>query len=224
MEVKIKKTVFIADAGLQVKVKGKTNGVPDTGSLSGTASAYGVVDQDGEIILAGAFRDSLAAALASGGIPLMSKHFAHGGDGAECIGTIKQAHEDTRGLMIDDAPFSSDADAQAMRQKITGKHVRGLSVGFYAREFQQRPAKDDYEKTILAQCGKTAIIELTRCDLVEVTVTCRPCNLQATITGAKAGSAEKSELQKDCEAKRRSLDESKAKYKAQPHTYLNSWR
>jgi HK97 family phage prohead protease len=100
-------------------------------SASGTfkalaASFTGMPDRQGDILVPGLFRDSLAEINSRGGhIPLLWQH-----DAAEPIGAISNARETVRGLEVDGA-LALDAVANAKRA-YSLMRVGGLSlsVGF----------------------------------------------------------------------------------------------
>ena len=174
------------ESKLTVKAKSPDAGAGDPGSLSGYLAVYGVLDCDAEMFLPGCFKKSIAQKVAAGKVPLMSRHFRDGGDAEECVGTITKVHEDDHGLFIDEAPFSSDADAQKIRIRVNEGHIKGLSVGFIAIVYNTRPPKDDAEKAACAAVGRTEIVEFVECELLEGTTTVRPANEEAGIEGSKS--------------------------------------
>jgi hypothetical protein len=143
------------------------------GTLEGYAATFDNVDQYGEVFRRGAFAKTIRERIAAGMVPLMSRHLLFGGDVSDVIGTVKSAVEDAHGLSII-AEFSADDAAQAIREKIVGGHVRGLSVGY-----------NTINSSIGYIDGKE-VLELFEVRLAEVTVTPFPVNEQALITAAKA--------------------------------------
>ena len=152
----------------KLRAKALDGSKDDTGWLEGYAAVWGNVDAQSEVMVRGCFARSIARALASGNVKLMVKHFCNGGDTADCIGTITDATEDDYGLLIR-AEFSSTQLAQDVRRNIIDGHVKYLSVGY-------RVVRSD---------NSARVVMLLECELVEVTVTVRPANPQAVITGAK---------------------------------------
>ena len=148
------------------------------GWIEGYASAYNNVDLSSEIMLPGCFARSIQQVVPAGKVPLMARHFAHGGDSLECIGRITDAKEDDYGLWIH-AELSSSSIAQDIRRLVLEGMVDSLSVAFRALRF----SFDDP-----AAVGKSGapVIRHQECALLEVTVTQRPCNPAALITAAKS--------------------------------------
>lgn len=161
-------TRFNPHAKLHAKVDG------DTGYIEGYAAVFGNVDQQGESIRKGAFAKTIQDRVPAGKCKLMVRHFAHGGDTLEVIGTITEAKEDEFGLWIH-AELSGVQIAQDTRQKVTEGHVKGLSVGYNVMDWG-----------FVEMDGKADIIELRELRLLEVTVTANPANELAAITAAKA--------------------------------------
>jgi len=149
------------------------NGENGAGWIEGYLAVFGNVDRGGERIVKGAFEKSASERVKSGKVPLMAKHFAHGGDVADVIGTVTQAKEDEYGLWIH-ADFSSIQLAQDIRTKINEGSISGLSVGFELIRYEEERLD-----------GKTTILNLLECRLSEATITVKPMNEQAVITAAK---------------------------------------
>lgn len=168
------RAAHVANAGLKAKALAAA---ADNGWLEGYAAVYGNTDAQGEIILPGAFARSIGQVIPAGKIPLMIKHQAAGGDVTETIGLVTEAREDDHGLWIH-AEFSAVKNAQDTRQKVLEGSITGLSVGF-------RDIRATIEPMMVGGVEKPAIMH-RECALVEVTVTNRPANLQAEITGAKS--------------------------------------
>lgn len=145
------------------------------GGFTGYASTFGNVDRGGDVVMKGAFEDSLEAFKRDGFIAI-GHNWATSG-----IATIKEAYEDERGLYVD-ADFHSTPDAQAERTKIKerldrGKSV-GLSIGFKIEAKGQR--RND----------KIKARELTKIALFEVSVVTVPMNAEAQAATAKSGTGE----------------------------------
>jgi HK97 family phage prohead protease len=103
----------------------------------------------------------------------MVRHFKHGGDTLEVIGTVTGAREDEYGLWIH-AELSSDPVAQEARAKVAEGHVSGLSIGYIP--ISQRETVMDGE----------VVLELREIKLMEVTLTPFPANELAEVTAAKS--------------------------------------
>lgn len=176
---------FYCDAQLKVNRAKVAEGAADPGSLTGYLAIYGTLDVEGEVFRPGCFTKSIKQKVAAGKVPLMCKHFRDGGDSLECIGSIRNATEDETGVLIEDAPFSSDSDSQKMRTKVAEGHVRGLSIGFRPLRWESRLPTTDDEKAICARAMRTEIIEWVECEISEGTVTCRGAHEDAVILDAK---------------------------------------
>lgn len=143
------------------------------GYLEGYLAVFGNVDQYGDRIIPGAFAKTITERVPAGKVPLVTRHFAHGGDGGDAIGLITFAKEDDYGLWIH-ADYSADVEAQRMRNKIEEGLVWGLSVGYELIRYQEVIEEGHH------------ILELLEMKLLEGTVTCRPANELAVITAAKS--------------------------------------
>jgi hypothetical protein len=155
---------------------GKAEDPNDPGWVEGYLAVFNNVDTDGERIMRGAFTKSISERVAAGKVPLMAVHFCNGGNARDAIGLIKEAKEDDYGLWVR-ASFSRVASAQEIRTKTQEGIVRGMSVGFRVIRF-------DLEKI-----DNKVITNFRELILEEGTITCRPSNPLATITGSKAESA-----------------------------------
>lgn len=166
----------------------------DTGELEGYAAVFDNIDLGGEVIRKGTFKESAKVRVPKGKVKLMVRHFAHGGDVPELIGTWTEAEEDDFGLRFK-ARFSSDQLAQDTRRKIAEGHVDTLSVGFgpiaYGWKTQCAdcgelyPEGDSNCPGCKSDRGGTMVLEHTEAKLYEATVTAIPMNEEAEIIAAK---------------------------------------
>jgi HK97 family phage prohead protease len=143
------------------------------GYLEGYVAVYGNIDSYGDRIVRGALAKSISERVPAGKVPLVTRHFAHGGDGEDAIGLITQAREDDYGLWIH-AEYSADPEAQRMRAKIEEGIVWGLSIGYELVKWQE------------VKEGERYVLEILEMKFLEGTVTCRPANELAVITAAKS--------------------------------------
>ena len=176
IEKHVRRVMHVQDAKLVAKSIAEE---PGAGYLEGYLAVWDNVDYQNEVMVKGCFSRSIKQVVAARKVKLMSKHFAHGGDAPECIGTIVEAKEDDHGLWIR-AEFSSAADAQNIRTKVVEKHINGLSVGFYAIDWEERSEKRGDEIV--------SIVYHKECRLAEGTVTVKPVNDLAEVTAAKSDS------------------------------------
>lgn len=149
----------------------KASTVDDAGTFKGYASVFGNVDSYGEIVLPGAFKDSIERIKASGDpLPILWQHRS-----SEPIGGSTMLKEDDTGLstegflLVDELPQAKAAHA-LMKKRI----VRGLSIGYYVE-------KSSYNE-------KTGIRSLETLDLVEYSVVTFPANELALVDNVKARS------------------------------------
>jgi len=143
--------------------------INDNGELFGYASTFGNQDVSGDVIYQGAFSKTLER-INTKSIPLMAKHFIHGGDGLDVIGSVIEAKEDERGLLVR-AVFASTQIAQDMRTLVKEKHIKSMSVGIQLIQYDRNGD------------GGYAI---TEAKLMEVTLTAFPSNKEADILSAKS--------------------------------------
>lgn len=94
------------------------------GIVSGYASLFGVPDLGRDVVLAGAFRDSLARRGASG-IRMLWQH-----DPAEPIGRWLSLVEDARGLRVRGRLSAGVARARELAALVREGALDGLSIGF----------------------------------------------------------------------------------------------
>lgn len=137
--------------------------------VEGYASVFGNTDQDNEVIVKGAFRNTRA-----GDVKLLWQH-----DHSKPIGVIKFLEEDEYGLRIkaeinNETVYGKEASA-LVRQGALG----GLSIGFRCKE-------DTYNK---------GIREISNIDLMEVSIVTFPSNKEAQISSVKSMKDESRELE-----------------------------
>jgi HK97 family phage prohead protease len=129
----------------------------DTGGFEGYASLFGVRDDGGDVVEAGAFKDALASFLADGFIAL-------GHDWEQlAIGTIADAKEDARGLLIR-AEYHSTPEAQAARKVAQERMARGKSVGL-SIGYEIKPGGAEF-----AQDGSRHLMKLGLFEVSQVNV------------------------------------------------------
>lgn len=143
--------------------------VSDTGEFSGYGSVFGVKDSYSDIVIKGAFANSLSKWKEKGRLPALL--WQHKTD--EPIGYYTKMVEDDNGLylegqlLIDDDPLAKRAYAH-----MKAKSLSGLSIGYILNDY-------DYDKE------KSAFI-LKDIDLWEVSVVTFPANDEARIDNVKS--------------------------------------
>ncbi|HMN72459.1 MAG TPA: HK97 family phage prohead protease [Rhodoblastus sp.] len=142
--------------------------VSATGLFEGYASLFGVADLGGDVVMAGAFRDSLRKRDADR-VKMLWQH-----DPAEPIGAWLAIEEDARGLKVRGRLNLEVSRAREILALMRDGHVDGLSIGFRTlRAMQDR---------------KTGLRHLQKLDLWEISLVTFPMLPQARVTAVKNAS------------------------------------
>lgn len=148
--------------------------VDDDGHIEGYGSIFKNVDLGLDRVEPGAFKRSLRKRRKSDPLPILWQH-----DGAEPIGIWERAEEDRVGLFMEGqlnlSRDSGQADVPtAWRARTLAKQraVKGLSIGFFAKEYH-------FEEQVRV---------LTEVDLIEVSMVTFPMNPLAQLIAAKGSS------------------------------------
>lgn len=136
------------------------------GAFEGYASLFDVPDLGRDVVLPGAFRDSLRARGARG-IKMLFQH-----DPAAPIGVWTDLVEDARGLYARGRLTTEVARAAEILALIRAGALDGLSIGFRA--------------SVARRESKNGLRRLSRIDLWEISVVTFPLLPQARITRVKA--------------------------------------
>jgi HK97 family phage prohead protease len=103
-----------------------TGGAPLlVGQFDGYASLFGVPDLARDVVLAGAFQDSLAQRGGAGGVRLLWQH-----DPREPLGVFTHIQEDRRGLYVRGALNLQVGRGQDLFALLRQGAVAGLSIGY----------------------------------------------------------------------------------------------
>ena len=165
---------------LQVSLKIKS--VSETGEFSGYASVFGVKDSHSDIVIKGAFENSLKNWGEKGAFPALL--WQHKMD--EPIGVYTKMVEDDVGLyvegrlLIEDDPLAKRAHAHMKAKSITG-----MSIGYDIED-------DDYDY----DSDKNAFI-LKNINLWEVSLVTFPSNDESRISNVKTA-LENGEIPRQC--------------------------
>jgi hypothetical protein len=135
------------------------------GIVEGYASLFGVVDQSGDRVAAGAFAKSIARRGPSG-VRMLYQHLA-----AEPIGVWTLIKEDVRGLFVRGRLLTEVARAREVLSLMRGGALDGLSIGYRTVKAERAP-------------GQT-VRTLKEIDLWEVSVVTFPMLDGARVTGVK---------------------------------------
>jgi len=100
--------------------------VNDAGKLVGYASVFDVLDLNGDTIIGGAFKASIAARPS---VPLLWAH-----NPERVIGRVAVMREDHHGLLIEAAMNLGTQEGREAHASIKAGDVEGLSIGFRTKE------------------------------------------------------------------------------------------
>lgn len=142
--------------------------ITDTGSFEGYGSVFGVKDSYDEIVVPGAFADSLAAHQAAGTMPALLWQHRSG----EPVGVYTSMEEDSIGLKVRGQLALKTQRGQEAHELLKMRAISGLSIGFISRE-------DSYDKL-------TGIRTLKKVDLWETSLVTFPANPAAQVQAVKS--------------------------------------
>lgn len=170
------------------------------GGFSAYATIFGELDDTGDIILPGAYKDTIPQFLEHGFI-------ARSHDWSTAIGMPKGAREDKRGLIID-AAYHSTPEAQAQRTITNERIAAGLSarvsIGYdvppgtpilvraqdYATELPKYSASDLIQQNLAKAQRFPEVRILPQVNLYELSQVQVPALASAMVTGAKSADAQ----------------------------------
>ena len=159
----------------EVKLAG---GDEKTGVFSGMASVFGNKDFGGDVIVSGAFKESLGEWDAKGRLPpLLLQHggFGAGVDDLLPIGKLTKAEEKGRGLYVEGELFALGTErGQYIYEGMKAGVLDGMSIGYRAKEFVVGTKPTEPRRT------------LKKIDLVEISVVTFPMNDRARISAVKS--------------------------------------
>lgn len=153
----------------------KVKAVNDDGVFSGYGSVFNVLDADNEVVVPGAFTDSLKTRQPA----LLWQHRS-----GEPIGVYTDVKEDTVGLHVEGKLALKTARGAEAYELLKMGALNGLSIGFSVRD-------ESYDRV-------SGISTLKKLDLWEVSLVTFPANDAARVTDVKA--AEQIQTLKDAEA------------------------
>ena len=102
--------------------------------IEGYAALFGVADLEGDVIHAGAFRDTIAG---RAGLPMLLRH-----DPRLVAGAWRELREDVRGLYVQ-GDIETAEPAGFLAARLVGEGMDGLSIGFRTRAQRARPGGRD---------------------------------------------------------------------------------
>lgn len=150
------------DFGFQLKA------ISETGVFEGYGSVFGVKDSYDEIVVPGAFAESLQAHKTAGTMPALLWQHRSG----EPIGIYTDMVEDSIGLKVTGQLALKTVRGAEAYELMKMKAITGLSIGYETRE-------DSYDRV-------TGILTLKRLDLWEVSPVTFPANPAARVQGVKS--------------------------------------
>lgn len=150
--------------------------VSDDGFFSGYASVFDVVDGDYDVVLKGAFTESLVSWSAKKSLPAMLWQHRI----PEPIGIYTKMVEDSVGLYVEGKLCLDSARGKEAHSLMKMGALSGLSIGFISRD-------DSYDRV-------TGVRTLKKLDLWEVSVVTFPANDAARVNGVKARQAEQASV------------------------------
>lgn len=159
MELKRLQVPFAIDAQSKASVA-------ETGEFSGHGSVFGNLDLGGDIVVRGAFAQSLDSHQRRGTVPIML--WQHQPD--RVPGKWVEVREDARGLYVKGA-LANTPLGQEVRELLKMGAVAGLSIGY---------------RTVVSDYDRDGNRLLKQVELHEVSVVSFPMNPAATVTSAKA--------------------------------------
>lgn len=140
----------------------------ESGVFAGYASVFSVVDEQRDIMLPGAFVDSLTR---RGDVKLLWQH-----DMAEPIGRIEELREDENGLYIKGRLSLDVARGKEAYSLLKQGILSGLSIGYSPIRYRYDP--------------ETGVRLLKQVDLWEVSLVTFPANTSARITVVKQAASD----------------------------------
>jgi HK97 family phage prohead protease len=147
----------------------KAEDVKDDGTFSGYGSVFGNLDSYREIVLPGAFKDSLKAIKAAGDpLPMLWQHKTD-----QPIGGYTSLSEDSKGLLVEGFLLKDEVQqAKEAYALMKARIVKGLSIGYYVEQ-------DSYNE-------KDDIRSLIKLDLREISPVTFPANTAAQVDNVKS--------------------------------------
>lgn len=169
------------------EVKFDSYTMAEAGALEGYGAIFGNVDQGGDLIVRGAFRDTLKEWKRAKKMPAMLVQ--HGGGFSDMdgipVGIWDDMEEDEKGLRVKGRLINLDTERGktiygAAREGV----LDGLSIGYRAKEFTWGTKPGEPQRT------------LKKVDLVEVSLVTFPMNNDARVSSVKAADMTEREIER----------------------------
>lgn len=155
-------TTKTLDFGFELKASG------DDGSFEGYGSVFNIVDGGGDIVVPGAFSESLAAQKAAGRLPAMLWQHRQ----AEPIGVYTSMEEDSIGLKVAGKLALKTARGAEAYELMKMGALSGMSIGYRVRD-------DSWDRV-------TGVRSLKKLDLVELSLVTFPMNDASRVSSVKS--------------------------------------
>jgi HK97 family phage prohead protease len=160
------KAMLHKDFSLEIKA------LSDEGVIEGYASTFGgAPDLGGDVVVPGAFVDSLADHKRKGTMPLML--FGHNATDGLPIGNWVDMAEDGKGLWAQGQLDMEDPFGSKIHRKLKQKQMRGLSIGYGVKASGPDPKRP-------------GVRLLQKLELYEVSVVNMPMNTRAAVDTVKS--------------------------------------
>lgn len=156
-----KMTTKTLDFACEIKVTG------DTGVFEGYGSVFSIEDRGGDIVVPGAFTETLAAQKAAGRMPAMLWQHRQ----AEPIGIWLGMEEDAVGLKVKGQLALKTARGAEAYELMKMGALSGMSIGYRTRD-------DSYDRV-------TGVRSLKKVDLVETSLVTFPMNDASRVSAVK---------------------------------------
>jgi HK97 family phage prohead protease len=149
----------------------ETKDVGSSGEFEGYASTFGgQPDSYGDVVMPGAFAESLVRHKREGSMPLML--FGHDA-GSLPIGAWTDMAEDGKGLWVKGQIDLEDPEGARVHRALKQKRIRGLSIGYETKDSE----RDD---------KRPGVNLLKEIELWEVSIVNFPANRRSLVTEVKA--------------------------------------
>lgn len=139
----------------------------DTGTFEGYGSVFNITDRGGDIVAAGAFAETLAAAKAVGRLPAMLWQHRQ----AEPIGVYTEMEEDAIGLKVKGKLALKTARGAEAYELMKMGAISGLSIGYRVRD-------DSWDRV-------TGVRTIKKADLHELSLVTMPMNDASRVSAVK---------------------------------------
>lgn len=139
----------------------------NTGKFTGYGSVFFKKDYSGDVVVPGAFLDSLAQHKANKSNPALLLHHDH----SRPCGVYDVLQEDQAGLYVEGRLLLETNDGKEAFELLKGKALNGLSIGYHIVD-------SEYD-----QKSKATILK--KLDLWEISLVTFPANDSARVTGVK---------------------------------------